>query len=104
MLGNYLQQTTFFRCIFLGALRVKGLNFFFLQDLEKFIRESRAAASHLDTAEMELQHRYRVKGPESPTSPVEALRQHQFFQDSTLSVPRQVIRDGNYLLISPLKT
>ena len=64
------------------------------QDQEKFVRESRAAASHLDSAETEIQHRYRNRGPESPTSPLEALRQHQFFQDNTLSVPKQVIRDG----------
>lgn len=70
------------------------LTFYILKDLEKFVRESRAAASHLDTAETEIQHRYRNKGPESPTSPMEALRQHQFFQDSTLSVPKQAIKDG----------
>ncbi|OWF44350.1 SEC14 domain and spectrin repeat-containing protein 1 [Mizuhopecten yessoensis] len=65
------------------------------QDLEKFIRESRAAASHLDTAEAQIQQAYSKK---DSSSPLESLRQHRYFQDSIMSVPTQVIRDGGELL------
>ncbi|KAL3854881.1 hypothetical protein ACJMK2_014117, partial [Sinanodonta woodiana] len=71
-------------------------------DLEKFNREARAASTHLDSSEAQIQHKYRTKNADSPTSPLEALRQHRFFYDSIMSVPTQVIQDG-YDLLSRLQ-
>ncbi|KAL4216901.1 S14 domain and spectrin repeat-containing protein 1 [Mactra antiquata] len=67
-------------------------------DLEKFLREARAVATHLDTSESEISHQLRNQNPDSPMSPVEALRQHRFFQDSILSVPKQILNQGQDLL------
>ena len=58
------------------------------------MREARAAASHLDTAESEIQYQFRSRTSESSISPVEALQQHRYFQDSILSVPNQVLQQG----------
>ena len=64
----------------------------FFQDLEKFIRETRAASAHLDDSETQIHQVYSQR--ETLTSPLESLRQHRFFQESIMSVPNQVIRDG----------
>lgn len=71
---------------------VKFVAVLVLQDLEKFIRESRAASSHLDDSETEIHQVYSQK--DLLTSPLESLRQHRFFQESIMNVPTQVIRDG----------
>ncbi|KAK3083009.1 hypothetical protein FSP39_011505 [Pinctada imbricata] len=64
-------------------------------DLEKFIRETRAAMSHLDDSETQI---HQVYSKTDTSSPLESLRQHRFLQESILGVPTRVIRDGRELL------
>jgi len=72
---------------------------FFLsrQDLERFLREARAAAGHLDTAESEISFQASHTGPDSPVSPIDALQRHRQFREHSLSVPEQVIKQGEII-------
>ena len=62
-----------------------------LKDLEKFIRETRAASNHLDNVEYQIHQRLSRR---EPSSPLESARQHKHLQQEILHVPSQVIRDG----------
>ncbi|KAL5005801.1 hypothetical protein ScPMuIL_016959 [Solemya velum] len=65
-------------------------------DLERYVREVRAAMGHLDSSETQMQRAYSTS--HLPSSPLETLRQHRHFQDAIMAIPTKVIREGKDLL------
>ena len=57
------------------------------------MKDAQAVVQHLDNEEMKIQQTYE-HGVDPQTSPIEALRQHRHFQDSVLTQPAHVIRQG----------
>ncbi|XP_046554784.1 SEC14 domain and spectrin repeat-containing protein 1-like [Haliotis rubra] len=65
-------------------------------DLERFLQECQDVVQHLDQEEVRIQQTYSHQDPQM--SPIEALRQHRYFQESIMVSPQQVISSGKDLL------
>ncbi|KAK6166178.1 hypothetical protein SNE40_022937 [Patella caerulea] len=63
---------------------------------EKFMRDAQSIVQHLDNEEVKIQRTYNMKDPHA--SPLEALREHRYFQESIMTAPTEVIRQGRDVL------
>ncbi|XP_076451161.1 coiled-coil domain-containing protein 141-like [Babylonia areolata] len=65
--------------------------------VERFLKEAQSMVQHLDTEEQHIQQTYQ-HGLDPQTSPIEALRQHRHFQNSVMTGPTLIIRQGHEVL------
>lgn len=63
------------------------------QGSERFMKDANAIVQHLDREEIQIQQAYE-HGLDPQASPIELLRKHRHFQDSIMSGPTEVIRQG----------
>ena len=66
-----------------------------VQNVEQFMKDAQAVVQHLDSEEVRIQKTYEYGG-DPQASPIEALRRHRHFQDSIMTGPTNVIRQGMY--------
>ncbi|KAK3802342.1 hypothetical protein RRG08_034490 [Elysia crispata] len=75
---------------------------------EKFLQDAQKTVDHLDEQEGEIHQSYGSgatgRGHDPQASPLEALRRHRFFQEAIMTVPTEVIRQGQSLLKSLQET
>ncbi|GFO38536.1 sec14 domain and spectrin repeat-containing protein 1 [Plakobranchus ocellatus] len=71
---------------------------------ERFLQDAQKTIDHLEKQEGEIHQSYgsgsTSRGPDSPGSPLEALRKHRYFQEAIMTVPTEVIRQGQEVLKS----
>ncbi|GFR81582.1 triple functional domain protein, partial [Elysia marginata] len=75
---------------------------------EKFLLDAQNTVDRLDEQETEIHQSYGSgisgRGHDPQASPLEALRKHRFFQESIMTVPTEVIRQGQDVLKSLQET
>lgn len=57
------------------------------------MKDAQNTVQHLENEEIRIQQTYE-QGGDPQSSPIEVLRQHRQFQESIMTVPTEVIRQG----------